>query len=478
MKTTITILTIIFLAVTGFSQTINFQLDTVQVLQGSDAGSIDVADVDNDGDMDIIVTGSSPGIGVYTTLYLNDGMGNFTASSQPAFVNVFGGSAEFADVDNDGDQDLLITGKTSPLTGITANLYLNDGMGNFTLASGTPFEASLGGDIDFGDIDGDGDLDLIMSGQNSLEELFVKLYINNGSGSFSLSAGSAFIPVWFSSTEFIDVDNDNDLDLLICGRDATNTSITTLYLNNGSGVFTAASGTPFIGAHNGNIAFGDTDNDGDQDILITGTQTDGQFIAAFYINNGSSFSLAPNAPFPGVSLHSSTFADFNNDGKLDLLHIGASGGVLIGHIYENTGSNNFILVDSTTIAGSYSGSTVVSDFNGDNKLDIITTGTSFTLPIRAPKIYFNQTDVLSTNESIDEKLVLNVFPNPTNGFLNIETNFNSFSDVKLYDLTGRLIFQSRYSESSFSIDLNSPSGVYLLHISNDKHDYNRKIIFE
>lgn len=477
MKTTITILTTIFLAVTGFSQTINFQLDTVQVLQGSDAGNVASADVDNDGDMDLIITGtSSISGGVNTTLYLNDGMGNFTASIQPAIVDVYTGAAEFADVDNDGDQDLLITGNTSQ-TVTTANLYLNDGMGNFTLASGTPFEASIAGDIDFGDIDGDGDLDLIMSGKNSLEALFVKLYINNGSSSFSLSNGSSFIPVWFSSTEFIDVDNDNDLDLLICGRDASNISITTLYLNNGSGVFTTASGTPFIGARQGKIAFGDTDNDGDQDILITGS-SNGQNIAAFYINNGSSFSLLPNTPFPGVSLHSSTFADFNNDGKLDLLHIGAAVGGLIGHIYENTGSNNFILVDSTTIAANYNGSNVVSDFNGDNKLDFITTGTSFTSPFHAPKIYFNQTNVLSTNESINEKLVLNVFPNPTNGLINIEMNFNSFSDVKIYDLMGRAIFQNSYKESSFSIDLNSPSGVYLLHISNDKSNYNRKIIVE
>jgi len=474
MTTTITILITCFLAFSGSSQTISFERDTIQVLQNSDAGTVASADIDLDGDIDILITGTPP---VTTTLYKNDGFGNFTAISQPAIINVYSGAAEFADVDDDGDQDLLITGNTSQ-TVTTANLYLNDGMGNFTLASGTPFEVSTTGDIDFGDIDGDNDLDLIMSGRNSLEELFVKLYTNNGSGSFSLSNGSSFVPVWFSSTEFIDIDNDNDLDLLICGEDTTNTSNTILYLNNGSGVFSAASGTPFTGAHFGDIAFGDTDNDGDQDILITGSNASGQNIAEFYVNNGSSFSLVTNTPFPGVSLHSSSFADFNNDGQLDLLHIGSSATGLIGHIYENTGSNSFILVDSTTISGSYNGSSVVSDLNGDNKLDIVTTGTSFTLPNRAPKIYFNQTSVLSTNESIDEKFFLNVFPNPTNGLINIETNFNSFSDVKIYDLMGRIIFQSRYRESSFSIHLNIPSCVYLLHISNDKFTYNRKLIVE
>jgi hypothetical protein len=474
MKRTIITLTTLFLTFSGFSQTINFQLDTVQVLQDSDAGSVASADVDNDGDMDILITGTPP---VTTTLYKNNGFGTFTASIQPAIVNVYAGAAQFADVDNDGDQDLLITGNTSQ-TVTTANLYINDGMGNFTLASGNPFEASFGGDIDFGDIDGDGDLDLIITGKNSSDVLIAKLYRNNGSGSFSLISGTPFTPVMLSSTEFVDVDNDNDLDLIISGRDALNMSKTSLYINNGSGSFTVAVVNPFTQSR-GDIAFGDTDNDGDQDVLITGINTNGQNIAEFYLNNGSgSFTLQSGTPFAGVSLHSSAFADFNNDGKLDLLQIGVATGGLIGHIYENMGSNNFILVDSTTIAGSYNGTNAVADLNGDGKLDIVTTGTSFTLPNRAPKIYFNQTSVLSANESIAEKLVLNVFPNPTNGLINIETNFNSFSDVKLYDLMGRLIFQNRYKESSFSIDFNVPSGVYLLHISNDKFTYNRKLIVE
>jgi hypothetical protein len=55
MIRTIITLTTLFLTFSGFSQTINFQLDTVQVLQDSDAGSVASADVDNDGDMDILI---------------------------------------------------------------------------------------------------------------------------------------------------------------------------------------------------------------------------------------------------------------------------------------------------------------------------------------------------------------------------------------------------------------------------------------
>ena len=222
MKRTITLLLMAF-TLNSYSQSINVQLDTTQTLQNSDGGSVAYADIDLDGDNDLLITGNGPGTGVSSTLYVNDGLGNFTAMSQPAIVNVFAGAAEFADVDNDGDMDLFMTGNTSS-PAATANLYLNDGMGNFTLASGTPFEASNSGDIDFGDIDGDGDIDLIMTGKNASDSVFSKLYLNNGAGSYSLVSGTSFTPVWKSSTEFIDVDNDGDLDLLICGADASDVS--------------------------------------------------------------------------------------------------------------------------------------------------------------------------------------------------------------------------------------------------------------
>ena len=331
------------LTLNSFSQSINVKLDTTQTLQDSDAGSVAFADIDLDGDNDLLITGTGP-TGVTSTLYENDGSGNFTAVSQPAIVNVYNGAAEFADVDSDGDMDLMMTGNTSSPSA-TANLYINDGTGNFTISSGTPFEASNSGDIDFGDIDGDNDLDLIMTGKDASGNVFSKLYTNNGTGSFTLVTGTIFTGVYMSSTEFIDVDNDGDLDLLMCGAESSDVSTAKLYENNGSGIFNLVTGTPFENAQFGDIAFGDTDNDGDQDILIVGKNDSSQYIAKFYINTGTSFSLQPNTPFPGTFLHSSSFADFNNDGKLDLLHIGNALNGLIGHIYENQGSNNFVLAD-------------------------------------------------------------------------------------------------------------------------------------
>jgi hypothetical protein len=472
MKRTITLLLMAF-TLNSYSQSINVQLDTTQTLQNSDGGSVAYADIDLDGDNDLLITGNGPGTGVSSTLYVNDGLGNFTAMSQPAIVNVFAGAAEFADVDNDGDMDLFMTGNTSS-PAATANLYLNDGMGNFTLASGTPFEASNSGDIDFGDIDGDGDIDLIMTGKNASDSVFSKLYLNNGAGSYSHVSGTSFTPVWKSSTEFIDVDNDGDLDLLICGADASDVSTTKLYENNGIGTFSLVTGVPFDNVQFGDIAFGDTDNDGDQDILLTGMNVSGQGVANFYVNNGTSFSLLPSTPFLGTFFHSSAFADFNNDGKLDLLHVGNSSSGLIGHIYENQGSNNFILADST-LSGSYNGSNITADLTGDNKIDIVTTGTSFTAPFRAPKIYINQSVILSVNELNNEDFHLTLFPNPTNGLITIEINSTSQSAIEIYDLTGRLVLKESFFDTMHSIYLKEAPGIYMVRLTNNNQVYARKI---
>ena len=111
MKKTYLILICFLASTTGFSQSINFQLDTTQIFQDADVGAMAFADVDNDGDMDLLIIGK--GGPILTKLYLNNGSGSFTALSNPSLVNVFNGDVKFLDADNDGDLDVFITGSTS-----------------------------------------------------------------------------------------------------------------------------------------------------------------------------------------------------------------------------------------------------------------------------------------------------------------------------------------------------------------------------
>ena len=87
MKRTFTLLLTV-LTLNSFSQSINVELDTTQVLQDSDVGSVAYADIDLDGDNDLLITGNGPTTGVTATLYENDGSGNYSDVSLAAGLNL------------------------------------------------------------------------------------------------------------------------------------------------------------------------------------------------------------------------------------------------------------------------------------------------------------------------------------------------------------------------------------------------------
>ena len=104
-------------------------------------------------------------------------MGNFTEMAGTPFDGVGSSSIAFSDVDGDGDNDVLITGENNSPEGIS-KLYTNDGMGNFTEMVGTPFDGVGISSIAFSDVDGDGDADVLITGVNNSFERTSKLYTN------------------------------------------------------------------------------------------------------------------------------------------------------------------------------------------------------------------------------------------------------------------------------------------------------------
>ncbi len=289
------------------------------------SGSVEFADVDGDLDMDLMITGAESFTFNSATLYMNDGAGNYTPQSGGSFTGVDRSSIAFADIDGDADRDLLITGRSNANTRIS-DLYLNDGSGNFTIHTGATLPGVESSSVAFADVDGDTDQDLMITGNGANSALVAQLYINDGIGNFSLNANNTFIPVQQSSIEFTDVDGDNDMDLMITGFSNTNTRLSQLYFNDGSGNFTPQVGGLFTGVRAGDIAFADMDNDLDQDLLITGEDVTMNGVAELYLNDGAgNFNLSSNAPFTGVLISQVAVTDLNADSRPDVYILGVEG---------------------------------------------------------------------------------------------------------------------------------------------------------
>jgi hypothetical protein len=220
--------------------------------------------------------------------------------------------------------------------------------------------------------------------------------------------------------------------------------MTTLYVNDGSGNFSLVNNTPFTGVQFSDISTGDSDSDGDADILLNGMDSSFQNICELYLNDGTgSFSLLTGTPFLAAQLGTVDFADFDNDNDLDVFVTGSLGGQdVAAHIYENQGNNNFNVVD--TLVQVYISTTAIGDIDGDNDLDMIVTGIG-NLPGTPdpfkPRVYKNMLTNTSIEWAFDEGTVNTfVYPNPSAGPINIETENTVGSSIKIFNTTGELVY--------------------------------------
>lgn len=274
-------------------------------------------DVDGDGDLDLALAIYNFGTTKLSQnrLFLNDGTGRFvdgTVGRMPVFDDDTGVVA-MADLDRDGDLDLVFgcEGKGSYKGD---RLYLNDGKGNYTDATAgrLPKVADWTSGIAAGDVDGDGDLDLVFAkvlGQN-------RLFLNDGHvPPVFTDATSTNLPTiqnWSAHVVLADVDGDKDLDLVFSGDNQ-------LCLNDGTGVFSdhTASLLP-ASTRSQCLDAADVDLDGDVDLLFTHYALERQNL--LFVNDGSGkFSNLTNERLPGFSDESVdvAFADVDGDGDLD-----------------------------------------------------------------------------------------------------------------------------------------------------------------
>ncbi|MCK9584942.1 MAG: FG-GAP-like repeat-containing protein [Candidatus Cloacimonetes bacterium] len=258
-------------------------------------------DFNNDGHLDLFVGNNS------NIIYLNN-QGIFSPVNV-GLPNLDCYDVEFGDYDNDGDLDVILMG-TFYNSKIYENVngsyvYVNFGIDN-------PYA----GGCDWGDYDNDGDLDLVMTGRMGDMRIYRNDVSPNGVRSFFNAINLPRLEG--SDVEWGDYDGDGDLDILVIGEVGDYSSNYTWVYQNNNGTFTNIN-APLVGANYGNVAWFDLDNDGDLDIIAGGLQNEAANpdipYTAIYINNDGLYSMLMD--FPYQSLGISVF-DYDSDGDLDI----------------------------------------------------------------------------------------------------------------------------------------------------------------
>jgi hypothetical protein len=373
MKTKLT-LTLIAVAL---SYQANAQISVTDLGQSAQFGHISAVDFDNDGDLDLVVGGEDGGNNVQ--MYTNNGFGVYAVKTSP-LTALARPSFDWNDVNQDGVPDLINNG-----FGPFAGIYTNDGTGALTLSTiALPQIAPNSG---FADLNNDGFVDIFIFGNDNTGKS--KILFNNKLGGFTESNQFASYKFVDPQISVVDFDNDKDLDLFVTAgfEDGDNIGkrFSSIFVNNGSGVFTAqlpTSTNGFFPRGNGSSVWGDYDADGLPDLLINGDGGIGSGDNAdnyrLYKNNGGgSFTSIRTFDYrQNMTGGGGAFLDWDNDGDLDIVVTGWSGTRQSTDVFLNTTGTFTAYANNASIPGSSEGSVEIGDANGDGLLDLFISGYS------------------------------------------------------------------------------------------------------
>lgn len=396
-------------------------------------------DLDDDGDLDVVLANGGgyyqpdfynavndvppPSSDEPSTVLLNDGLGNFTDVTN----SMFGGAKSrlrqvgVGDVDGDGDKDIYEPGGY----GLDLDkLWIQTAPGVFVDKAAELLPAGLKSNtpgFHLGDLDGDGDLDIVTTDwftSKANTPVFLTLYLNDGSGKFTLEeeqqdpdlwlkgdrfpptipfSATAGVPYWGSRAidlDFADIDGDFDLDILVNMRNG----ISRILLNDGKGFFKDGNGKvysaldpvtgtvktvsnypPKLGPYVYNQELCDFDNDGDLDLLLDNAAArpagaSGNFTQVL-VNNGSGVftdeSRARIFGETGSDDNAVKCVDLNNDDNYDLLVASLAGNSEKLLLADGTGKFNMVPDGFPAFKDSTLGIDA-GDFDGDGVFDVIT----------------------------------------------------------------------------------------------------------
>ncbi|MCT4624037.1 MAG: T9SS type A sorting domain-containing protein [Schleiferiaceae bacterium] len=381
-------------------------------------------------------------------------------------------------------------GAAALVVGVTTQSYGQ----SFTSAVQNPFgltkKTTFFAQPDFVDIDGDGDLDMFNTDGNANQLMY---HQNTGSKTNPNFAAGVLDQFGLDTTggysfthSFGDLDNDGDYDMIAGGLPYGDL---VYYQNTGSATnanFATPQNNPFgltavMGGFGAMADFVDLDADGDLDIMAT----DYGFEFYFYENTGTpsapAFAASQKNPFglssASVWISRASFADVDGDGDYDFLTADYYGELMY---YKNIGTKtnpNFAAPTQNPFglsnAGGYPSFIDFADLDGDSDADLMV-GDYY-----GDYFYFKNNSGLGFSE--EQLTGLNIYPNPSKGIvqIDIEDNHGDVS-VEIIDLAGLTVFEKQFENSSgIHLDLAElPRGVYFAKVSSENKSGLQRLILQ
>jgi hypothetical protein len=347
-------------------------------------GSTEWGDYDNDGDLDLLISGGNDVNASVLKIYRNDGSDSFedigdVFTPDIPSLGIWSGEvlkASWSDINLDGFIDLVIVGPSS-FGDYQLMVYRNDGGSSFSLQYQIHFLTFQGGSsFDCGDYDNDGDPDIVVTGS-----IYTRILRNMGGFVFTELSSPRLVGIRYSSAKWIDYDNDGDLDVLVTGQPTNDYNSAFLYRNEGNDIFILQTDANLYTNSNSTGDWGDFNNDGFADAALVGGNN-------IYKNNGdNTFEQQSYISFPFTSNGTRNWGDIDNDGDLDLLITGNANSTDISKVYLNNGDNTFAEATGIILTGVSEGSVDMGDYDNDGDLDIVLSGK--TGPSKTCKIYKN-----------------------------------------------------------------------------------------